>query len=209
MWEKWSLFDESTRVPLFISHPLSPNMGKHYTEPVELLDIYPTINDILKAPYDKSNICKEGTVCNTLQGKSLANLVLGNDWNINIKNNKKKYVVTNNSTIDEFSSIKLNMDYAISQNWRCARKELIMQAKTKQLASISSDKVQIKTPRNGQMWFDCDKTKNPSNEISVMGYSMRSSKYRYTSWFHYDRIKCIPIIDVAPFEEEVISILLF
>jgi hypothetical protein len=176
-------------------------LGKHYTEPVELLDIYPTINDILGAPYDEKNICIPGTVCSKLQGKSLANLVLGKDWNI--KKKKKKSVVTSNSSIDEFKSIKLDVDYAISQNWRCAQKEKVIQAKKSQLSSLNSDKVQIKTPRNGQMWYDCDKTKNPPNEISVMGYSMRSSKYRYTSWFHYDRVKCIPIIDVAPFEEEV------
>jgi arylsulfatase A-like enzyme len=48
MWEKWSLFDESTHVPLMIYHPDSPYKGRHYPEPVELIDVrsqeaYPTL----------------------------------------------------------------------------------------------------------------------------------------------------------------------
>ena len=84
------MFDESTRVPLFIHHPKSPFKGRHYTEPVELLDIYPTLNDILGAPLDDEVICKPpsdkidptGDIfkCLPLQGKSLASVVLGRGW---------------------------------------------------------------------------------------------------------------------------------
>ena len=31
MWEKWTLFGETTRVPLLISHPKSPNKGTRYS----------------------------------------------------------------------------------------------------------------------------------------------------------------------------------
>ena len=80
--EKWSLFDESTRVPLLIHHPLSPFKGMHYPEPVELIDIYPTLNDILGAPFNKQEVCKFSSPtgihkCVPLQGKSLAPVILG------------------------------------------------------------------------------------------------------------------------------------
>ena len=78
IWEKWTLFDESTRVPLLISHPKSPYQGSHYKSPVELIDIYPTVLDLVAPKYDEKKVC-EGNVCRPLQGKSLASIVLGDD----------------------------------------------------------------------------------------------------------------------------------
>ena len=79
IWEKWTLFDESTRVPLLISHPKSPFQGGRYNSPVELLDIYPTVLDLVAPPYDKNKVCKDGDICLPLQGKSLAGVVLGDN----------------------------------------------------------------------------------------------------------------------------------
>ena len=39
--------------------------------------------------------------------------------------------------------------------------------------------------------------------FSVMGYSIRTAKYRYTAWFFYSWTLALPILDVDPFEEEV------
>lgn len=75
IWEKWSLFDESTRVPLLISHPLSPLLGKHVTQPVELLDIFPTVLDLLGVAVPDD--CPSDLLCRPPQGKSLAAAVLG------------------------------------------------------------------------------------------------------------------------------------
>ena len=79
IWEKWTLFDESTRVPLLISHPKSPFQGSHYKSPVELIDIYPTVLDLVQAPYDKNKVCRQDNKCKPLQGKSLAGVILGDD----------------------------------------------------------------------------------------------------------------------------------
>lgn len=58
IWEKWSMFDESTRVPLLIHHPQSPHHGMHYSHPVELVDIFPTVTDIVKPPdFDRKKFC--------------------------------------------------------------------------------------------------------------------------------------------------------
>jgi iduronate 2-sulfatase len=51
IWEKWTLFDESTRVPLMISHPKSPFKGTHSYDPVELVDVFPTLLDLVSAPH--------------------------------------------------------------------------------------------------------------------------------------------------------------
>ena len=49
MWEKYTLFEETTRVPLVISDPRYPaQWGYHHESPVELLDTIPTILDLLK-----------------------------------------------------------------------------------------------------------------------------------------------------------------
>lgn len=64
-------------------------LGQHYTAPVELIDIFPTVNDILLPPkYNYGKHCKApgrnvqlpDAVCNSLQGKSLVRAVLGDVW---------------------------------------------------------------------------------------------------------------------------------
>ncbi len=51
-WQKQTLFENSTRIPLIISSPNTLNQGKKTMSPVELVDIYPTLMDLtdIKAP---------------------------------------------------------------------------------------------------------------------------------------------------------------
>ena len=82
--EKWTLFDESARVPLMVYHPESPFKGKHYQGPVELVDIYPTLLDMAgeSQRFDASCPTINGVkvVCRPLDGQSLASVVLGHGW---------------------------------------------------------------------------------------------------------------------------------
>jgi hypothetical protein len=87
----------------------------------------------------------------------------------------------------------------MSQSWRCANKDRVLKNEEAFKKSIA----QGTKPHRYSSWWDCDKTKNPPDEISVMGYSMRTSEFRYTAWFHYNRPKAIPLLDVAPFAEEL------
>ena len=80
--EKWTLFDESTRVPLLLYHPSSPMKGQRYSDPVELIDIYPTLLDLLGAPYDEMRVYQPNNGDKArrkfaLQGRSLAPFILG------------------------------------------------------------------------------------------------------------------------------------
>jgi arylsulfatase A-like enzyme len=44
--QKWHLWDESTRVPLFIHAPGFKGQGQTCDHPVSLIDLYPTLNDL-------------------------------------------------------------------------------------------------------------------------------------------------------------------
>lgn len=86
----------SCDTPSRFLHVKNCTAGQHNTGQVELIDIFPTINDILVAPkFDKAKYCKPPNppgsetspsidlpyvVCNPLQGKSLARAVLGSVW---------------------------------------------------------------------------------------------------------------------------------
>ena len=45
-WQKQTLFENSTRVPLIISYPGIRNKDKKSNSPVELIDLYPTLMDL-------------------------------------------------------------------------------------------------------------------------------------------------------------------
>jgi arylsulfatase A-like enzyme len=48
--QKWHLWDESTRVPLFIHAPGFKGQGQTCDHPVSLIDLYPTLNDLCSLP---------------------------------------------------------------------------------------------------------------------------------------------------------------
>ena len=45
-WQKQTLFENSTRIPLIISNPNSEKKGVKSNSPVELIDLYPTLMDL-------------------------------------------------------------------------------------------------------------------------------------------------------------------
>ena len=300
IWEKWSMFDESTRVPLMIYHPLSPFGGQHYTDPVELIDVFPTVIDLLNPPFNRKKVCSSGILCHALQGKSLAPIVLGSviqrksvvkkgkssrrrlrqilegegtaepietDANGMVLSAPTAVSSTSASSKSEtiavaaskaaapvvkvvapdhvaggavsrprdrerlrasqrhanngnatgatsrgavavprgtngeamITSLGNGRNFAISQSWRCANKDRVKKNQQAFKDSISKGT----KPHRYSHWWDCDKTKNPSDEISVMGYSLRTPEFRYTAWFHFNRPKALPLVDVAPFAEEL------
>ena len=52
-WEKFTLFEESTRVPLMIVAPGITKGGGVCDRPVNLLDVYPTLNELCQLPARK------------------------------------------------------------------------------------------------------------------------------------------------------------
>jgi len=70
-WQKQTLFENATRVPLIFSVPWDKTTIKRTNSPVELIDIYPTIMDLLDITIPKHVV-----------GKSLKPLMLNNTSNI-------------------------------------------------------------------------------------------------------------------------------
>eukprot|EP01035_Chromulina_nebulosa_P032578 gene32578-43527_t len=127
IWEKWTLFDEALRVPLLIAHPESPFKGQHYRDPVELVDVFATVNDILGVTIDKK--IYRGDKYIPLQGKSLAPVVLGKElygkyFPANVGSVQFRAVAKNASNPGQVMPM-LEHNFAISQAARCAQKDKI------------------------------------------------------------------------------------
>lgn len=58
--QKWHLWDESTRVPLFVSVPGTESGGQSVSHPVSLLDIYPTLIDLCNLPTEPNGVVLDG-----------------------------------------------------------------------------------------------------------------------------------------------------
>ena len=192
--EKWTLFDESTHVPLLISHPSSPMQGYHYPFPVELVDIFPTLVSLLQLPSPSENTCSGDmngiNRCLPLEGTSLSPILSGSLYDVDNRKWLKPRLESDNS-----ASTKL-LGVAISQAWRCAKKIDLTKSKTSLIYAV-------KNP-----WFDCNVDSPPNvvrNERSVMGYSFRTAEFRYTMWLvaERSRARVIPLIATAPLYEEL------
>ena len=178
-----------------IAHPLSPFKGQHYVHPVESIDVFPTINDLLSAPFNKNHIfglthdgkANEGSrKFIPLQGKSLAPIVLGSQYRH--RSGKMTHV-----TYDGDLMPSLNHTFAITQSWRCSSKENTP-IDSRHDASIPQDHVR---------WDVCNIHKNDSTETSVMGYSMRTLDFRYTMYIPFVRSERVPSWEAPIFAEEL------
>lgn len=224
LWEKWSLFDESARVPLMIYHPQSAHKGKHFSSPVELLDIYPTVLDLLQVDKSRASFCGgRGALCRHLQGRSLAPLVLGQPLPLA---NRMSAQFQNKDSIAVHHDLEENKErVAITQTWRCSHKET--EGDAMKIAKVPIDNSNSlgeffgmpqdkdntdssepkKKPLRYSNWKDCDKnTVMRDTVLSVMGYSMRSNDFRYTSWYYWHKTKAVPKLDSPLFAEELYDV---
>ena len=194
--EKWTLFDESTHVPLMIAHPQSPFKGQHYTHPVELIDVFPTIMDLLGTPFNKNHVYgiatggKESMYAIRkfipLQGKSLAPIVLGRDFKY--RNGKTHSKVIFRGDLMPV----MNQTFALSQAWRCAKKQ------NDRLDSRNDSTISQDT-----LWWDGCGIDVRDDETSLMGYSMRTLGFRYTMYIPFSRPQHLPLWDLPIFSEEL------
>jgi hypothetical protein len=88
--------------------------------------------------------------------------------------------------------VTLPQGFALSQAWRCSWKDSIIKE-----SENPGDR-----PKEGS-WFDCDVSYTGSEQVSLMGYSVRSKDFRYTAYLHFDRLLQIPIWELPPYTEEL------
>ena len=120
-----------------------------------------------------------------LQGKSLAPIILGDKFRYRTGRTNSKIVYHG----DLMPS--LNHTFALSQTWRCAPKEI----------ALSDSRI---FPKNVLQWDMCDVLKaEDGSEVSVMGYSMRTSDYRYTMYVPFMRTYRVPLFNESLFAEEL------
>jgi hypothetical protein len=123
-----------------IYDPDSPFKGRHYPEPVELIDIYPTVLDLLQVPLDAPGVChaiKNSWIdrCIPLQGKSLAPIIMGSRWTSSLApldSTEDRDAASNSSNYSGNSRVAVLAEdfkdemplfsdsFAISQMWRCS-----------------------------------------------------------------------------------------
>jgi hypothetical protein len=186
-----------------IHHPQSPFQGQHYKRPVELIDIFPTALDLVGVPLNRDIMYNTGhkfgaysqRFYRPLSGKSLAPIVLGSSTRslsgIGDKRSKLRGL-----TAPNVSMPVLNMTFALSQVLRCA--------KIKDLQKQSDG--YYSSPRRKGVWEDCDVNRQGVvDELALMGYSLRTSRFRYTAWVEMQRPKWAPNWKAAriPYDEEL------
>jgi hypothetical protein len=161
-----------------IYHPKSPFKGQHYRHPVELLDIYPTLLDINDFPFMLGRTCPEGMKCPLLSGQSLAPVLFGSNFT-------KFPQVFNASALAQVASEPPKMPvlkkrYAVTQATRCAPRHLFADANNPLISEAQKETFL------SRMWDSCG-PQHRDDEISLMGYSIRTRSYRYTAYLPFDR----------------------
>ena len=195
------------RVPLFIHHPQSPFQGQHYKYPTESIDIYATLNELLKLPQARESLCN-GVKCKPLQGKSLGPVLLGPAYeklvpkSTNLLSHLKSFLKPSSSDVMPV----LDHNFAISQAVRCAPKHRLPKDHVpyRLTGNHKSSEHSHKAVRQ-HYWQDCDVAdkREDGNMFTTLGYSMRTPEYRYTVYFHFNRTTQLPELDKLPFEEEL------
>ena len=148
IWGRKSLFDESSRVPLVIAHPNSPYRGSHVFEPVELVDLFPTILDLVSSPHIRGKSImhahsraheQQGLLGprkrdhhrgrhEELSGKSLASLVVGSKYRLSLQRGRSAHGAGGSIASHRHSQRQggpamgthLHSGFALTQALRCA-----------------------------------------------------------------------------------------
>jgi hypothetical protein len=165
-----------------IYHPKSPFKGQHYRHPVELIDIYPTLLDISGFPFMLGVTCPPGIRCRILSGQSLAPVIFGSNFtkfaqDSNISTSlSHKQIQESNTSGDSLKMPLLTKRYALTQVIRCARRDLVLKANDPSHPE----------PFLSRLWDSCGPD-HRDNEVSLMGYSLRTRSFRYTAYLPFDR----------------------
>lgn len=122
-WEKWTLWEEATRVPMIISAPGMTTKGQRCAQPVSLLDIYPTLVQMcgLPAKPDLEGISVAPQLANPLAVRARPAITLLGPANCAVRDQDWRYIRYGdgseelyNHTVDpnEWTNLAGNATYA-------------------------------------------------------------------------------------------------
>ena len=205
IWGKWTLFDETTRVPLVIHDPANPtSFGQHYLQPVELIDLFPTLVDLSGAALEVVCPAIPAASSERVSGEGRSNKSLNFGYNasfilrhafcdpldgVSLAPIFSSFVKPANSPplVPLISSFQKPFPFALTQRMTC-----------KMPGFADNDPL---TPS----WIDfCPYKKIPRNPpFGSMGYSLRSLNWRYTAWLELDTNSMLPSLHLPPMAEEL------
>lgn len=205
------------RVPLLISHPQSPFQGQHYRLPVELLDIYPTVLDLLGARSPPASKLYKGFRSLRPEGKSLAPLILGYPAYASLfpERVRKGEVLpdqpgnwsTDKGTHGQHKMPSMRNQMAIIQVLKCSPSP--PQPQTQSSGKKKGAGGTAGTAGGGEQtsaqWQDCDlrRGEGPGQGkeagLALMGYALRTPDFKYVEYFRFNRSSWRVLLGPEPF----------
>jgi iduronate 2-sulfatase len=204
IWDKWTLFDESTHVPLMVHQPYSPFQGEHFTSPVELIDLFPTVLALTGTPYVKHNL--PSTI--SPQGRSLEAIIMGRENTVSGNTNPSMSKPKGGPSILSLrkKSLQAKFNFAVSQVLLCSSREWNeLFDNTGILKDDAGDELVIDRRSSEKFWSFCNMDDKP--KAVLMGYSIRTREFRYTAYLPIDFATLSPDFSpgsvVLPWAEEL------
>ena len=223
VWGKWTLFEESTNVPLIIAAPSLPpsTHGTRSSQLVELVDIFPTLLDltgttalflsrcpVLAPLLDESR--SDGAVYKIPKGGPRSS-VPGEGTVRNTEGHVFRHVYCDPLDGASLASL-LKAPVELGGSWRARLLPFALSQKMtcKLPGKTTSPQVgRADLDPNTPSWTDfCPNRRLPRNPSSgAMGYALRSSTdFKYVAWLELDTNTLLPRLDSSPLAEQLYSL---
>jgi hypothetical protein len=175
-WGKRSLFENDCRVPLIVADPTRPaGHGSRSAALVELVDVLPTLAHLAGM--------NEATIRGPpLSGSSLAHLLNGHGTH------------HHHGAHSYPAHRQVHRAAAVTQFVRCPL-STAKRVDFREQKSSAIDHGCVRTHR-GWQWYD-------AHELVIMGFSLRTSRWRYTAWLLWDTNTTAPVWRYPPLGEEL------
>ncbi|RXP62692.1 hypothetical protein EC396_02950 [Lutibacter sp. HS1-25] len=112
-WEKFSLWDMATNSPLIIKHPKKEFVSKRVDIPVSLLDLYPTMMDLLaiEKPTDLEGVSLTPFMENLSYNRVEPAIVTFEEGNISVRKNEWNFIQYKNNTEELYNHTSDPFEY--------------------------------------------------------------------------------------------------
>lgn len=183
-WAKYNNFDVGLRVPLLIQLP-KQKRSLVRNNIVELVDLFPTIVDLLELPSiptcDRHNTRAPEMLCT--EGRSLRPLLpfarRTRPYSVRSAQRKHPYRLRRRSVLHEYVFDTLDNNVVVLTAAGAAGNVSLLPADMEMAIS--------QYPRPGSYPTLRPNSDRPKlAQINVMGYSIRLHRFRYTVWVHFD-----------------------